>query len=294
MRTLRYLAEYVAMRFALFLLDRISLPTAESIANRLADVYFRLAIRRRRITEHNVLLSGIVKTEKEASVIARDSFRHFAVLVVESLKSGEFLNDQNWRDRIKLEVSPASMALFEKPGQGVILVSGHLGNWELAAQALSYIKPVTGITRSMNNPYTDKLIQQRKPRNRFSLTPKHDAGADRFLSVLKNGEVLALLTDQHASGRGMMINFFGIPASTHTSPALLHLVTGAPICFGYCLRTGPMTYKLVAQDPIIHKPTGNKEQDIKAILEKLAHELESAIRLAPGQYLWAHRRWRNV
>jgi Kdo2-lipid IVA lauroyltransferase/acyltransferase len=294
MKTLRYFIEYVSLRSALFLLDCISLPTAEFMALRLAGIWFKVDGRRRRISEQNILRSGITADQAEATRIARDSFRHFAVLVVESLKSGESLSEQNWRERVEVCISPATMALLEKPGQAVILVSGHIGNWEISAQMVSYIKPVVGITRDMNNPYTDKLIKKRKPKNRFTLTPKHDAGLDRLLSILKNGEILALLTDQHASGRGMMIDFFGTPASTHTSPALLHLVTHVPLCFGYCLRTGPMSFKLIALDPIIHKPTGNKEQDIRAILERLNRELESAIRQAPEQYLWAHRRWRDM
>jgi Kdo2-lipid IVA lauroyltransferase/acyltransferase len=292
-KKLRHFLEYIGLRFALFLLNRLSLDTAESLAVRVADLWFKLGRRHRRNAESNILRSGIAKDQGAATAIARESFRHFAVLVVESLKSDQFFDQTNWRERVQVEISPVTMALLEKPEQGVILVSGHLGNWEIAAQLLSYIKPVVGITRDMNNPYTDNLMKQRKPRNRFRLTPKHDARIDRFLSVLKNGEMLALMIDQYASTRGMMIDFFGTPASTHTSPALLHLVTGAPLCFGYCLRTGPMSYKLVAKDPICFKPTGNKENDIRAILDRITRELETAIRQAPGQYLWAHRRWRN-
>jgi KDO2-lipid IV(A) lauroyltransferase len=119
-----------------------------------------------------------------------------------------------------------------------------------------------------------------------------DADAGRFLSVLKAGEILALLVDQYAKGQPTMVDFFGIPASTHPSPALLHLVTRKPLCFGYCLRTGPMRFRLVAGQPISFKPTGNRENDVQAILLELNHLLENAIRETPDQYLWAHRRWR--
>jgi len=92
----------------------------------------------------------------------------------------------------------------------------------------------------------------------------------------------------------MMVDFFGVPASTHTSPALLHLVTRAPLSFGYCLRTGRMAYKMVALAPIRHEPTGNKEKDVRAVLQTIHRCLEDAIRAHPEQYLWAHRRWRKV
>ena len=294
MKRLRYYLEYAGLRFALFLLDRLSLSAANRLACRIANLWYICNISRRRIAVQNILRSGIAKSHDEAAAVARASFRHFAVLIVESLRSDQVFNENNWREKVEMDVSPAALKVLTEPGQGVILVSGHLGNWEVAAQLLSYLKPVVGITRDMNNPHADRVIQDRKPRNRFRLTPKHDAGAGRLLSVLKNGEILALLIDQHARKRGSRIAFFGVPASTHTSPALLHLVTGAPLCFGYCLRKGPMSYTLRALDPIVYKPTGNREQDVRAILEKLTGLLEDAIRKAPDQYLWAHRRWREA
>lgn len=292
MKKLRHLLEYAAARFGFFLLDRISLPAAIALGRRLADSWYFLNKSRRQIAKENILKAKIASTDSEANRIARDSLRHFAVLAVEYLKAENVLNEGNWKEHVELDVSPETMAIIREPGRGIILVSGHFGNWEVAAQILSYIKPVAGITRDMNNPYTDRLMKQRKQRDRYTLTPKHDAGVDRLLSVLKKGEILALLIDQHASERGMPVDFFGIPASTHTSPALLHLITRAPICFGYCLRTGPMSYKFKAVAPIIHKPTGNRQHDVHTILEQLNHELENAIRQNPEQYLWAHRRWK--
>ena len=117
MKTFQHLIEYISLRSTLFLLDRISLPTAESMAVWLADIWFRLDCRRHRISEQNILLSGITSDQTEATRIARDSFRHFAVLIVESLKSNEFLNEQNWRERVEVNISPATMALLEKPGR---------------------------------------------------------------------------------------------------------------------------------------------------------------------------------
>jgi len=293
-KRLRHYLEYAGLRLALFLLDRLSLPAAEALACRVADLWYACNVSRRWTAIDNILRSGIAADRQAAAAIARASFRHFAVLVVESLRTGEAFNESNWREKVELDISPTAMDLLGKPGQGVILVSGHLGNWEVAAQLLSYIKPVVGITRDMNNPYTDRIVQERKPRNRFTLTPKHDVDAGRLLTALKQGNLLALLIDQHASRHGMMVDFFGTPASTHTSPALLHLITRAPICFGYCLRTGPMKYKLKAVDPIVHQPTGRRNEDVRAVLEKLNRLLEDAIRQAPDQYLWGHRRWREA
>jgi len=291
-KKLRHITEYALLRPLLALIDCLSPRAAELLATVLADIYFSGAARRRGITCDNVRLSGIAKSEVEVRRIAKHSFRHFACLVIDSLKSDKIFTPETWQDHVEMDVDPATMELMKKPGQGVILISGHLGNWEIAAQIISYIKPVVGITRDMNNPYTDKLMKERKPRNNFKLTPKHDADMGRLLTTLKDGHILALLIDQHARKGGMMIDFFGTPASTHTSHAMLHLITKIPLCFGYCVKTGPMQFKFKALPPITAERTGNRNADVKAILKQLTTELESAIRAYPEQYLWAHRRWR--
>lgn len=293
MKKLRHILEYALLRPLILLIDLLSPRAAERLAIVLADIYFSGAARRRGIACDNVRRSGIAKDEVEVRSIAKRSFRHFACLVIDSLKSDKVLTPETWQDHIELDVDHETMELIKKPGKGVILISGHLGNWEIAAQVISYIKPVVGITRKMNNPYTDKLMKKRKPRNNFTLTPKHDADMGRLLTTLKDGHVLALLVDQYARAGGMMVDFFGIPASTHKSHAMLHLITKIPICFGYCVKTGSMQFKFKALAPMVAERTGNRNEDVKAILEKLTTDLENAIREYPEQYLWAHRRWRE-
>jgi len=286
------MVECIGLRAALSLADRLPLRAVTALAGSAGSLWYGLDVARRRTACENIRRSGIAATEAEIRRIARASFRHFGILAVESLKASAAIRADNWRDFVQMDIPKSSFDLLAAPGQGLILVSGHLGNWEVAAQIVSFLKPVVGVTRRMNNPHTEAIIHERKERDRFVLTPKHDADAFRFISALRSGHVLALLIDQHARTRGMMIPFLGTPASAHTSPALLHLVTRAPLCFGYCLRTGPLNYRFVATEPIVVKPTGNREADVRLILERLTRELEAAIRSAPDQYVWAHRRWR--
>jgi KDO2-lipid IV(A) lauroyltransferase len=256
-------------------------------------VVYSLDSRRRKVAQQNILRSGITSDPAEAARIARKSFHHFGRVILESLKSAQILDGDNWAEHVEMNIPPEMRAHMEQTQQGIILATGHFGSWEMAAQFLSHSKPVAGITKRANNPYVDRLMQKRKPRGRFRLIPKYDpTNTNRFLEVLKNGEVLAFMIDQHARARGMMIDFFGRPASTHTAVALLHLVTKFPLYFGYCRRKDDSSYEVHAVGPLTHKPTGNKSEDIKAVLESLNRELEKAIRSDPTQYLWAHRRWR--
>jgi len=291
LRKLRYGLEYLALRAGLAFIECVPLRAATWAASSLGGIYFRANARRRTLAEDNIRRAGVAVQDEDAHRIARASFRHMGLVAVESVKFARAVTKDNWRSHLEFAVSQQTMDMLRDDRQALIIASGHLGNWEIAAQAVGFICPITGIARDMNNPYVNRLIKQRSSRQNFNTIPK-GSGGHALLSALRGGEALAILVDQHARTSGMMIDFFGQPASTHTSPARLHLATGAPLLVGYCLRTGPLAYRITITDPISFTPTGNKQGDVKAILEQLNAVLEDAIRRFPEQYLWAHRRWR--
>ena len=292
-RRARYLLEYAGLRSGLSLVRNLPLPVARSFVVGIADLWFTLNRTRRRVAMENVRLSGVADAPGEISRIARASFSHLGVVVVEYLRSGDVITPDNWRDHVEIDFPPSVADMLSKADQGIIIASGHIGNWQLAIKILSYNRHATAIARKMDNPYTDALLLKEQNTDRLRITPKHGSNIRQLMSDLKKGELLALLIDQHARERSMVIDFLGRPASAHTAPALFHLMTGVPLCFGYCLRTGPMTYRMRAAEPIIHKPTGNRQDDIRAILTTLNGNLEKAVHESPEQYLWAHRRWRK-
>jgi len=292
LKTARHLAEYAALRAALLPLDALPLSAARFMAERLADAAFVLAPARRRLAVANLMAAGICDSPSRAAAVARASFRHFASLLVESLKAPRFLAEQTWRRHVTLHADPPIRALLEDPSRGLIVATGHLGCWEVGAQALSHLKPLTAVARRMNNPYADRFMLRRRAGQRFRTTPKRGASGRRLLPLLREGEAVALMIDQHARSHGMPIEFFGRPAATHTAPARLHLLTGAPLCFAACLRTGPARYDLRLSDPIVHAPDGSREQAVRAVLVDLTRRLEEAVRMNPAQYMWGHRRWR--
>jgi KDO2-lipid IV(A) lauroyltransferase len=291
----QHLLEYIGARVGLFVVDHLPLPLLLASARRVADLGFLLLAERRRIAEESILLSGIVTDPAGVRRLARESFRHFALMAIESLRIGDILNASNWRERVDVDIPEETRRLLDDTRQGVILASGHLGNWEIAVQILSLFKPVVGVTKDMTNPWVSDLMKARRTRAGFRITPKRDVDMGRFVTALRGGEMLALLPDQHARrALGMPIELFGRRVSMHRSPALLHLVTRAPFCLGYCVRIAPLRYRLVALPPIRHRPSGDKERDVETVLRQFAAFLEDAVRRYPEQYLWAHRRWRDA
>lgn len=289
---MRHLVEYLLLRSAFAAVDILPFGGASRLARGLADLWWALDVPRRRVARDNILMSGIETDARRSRRLGRRSAEHVGMVVVESLKSAEILDQGRWRDHVQLAIEPDVMAVLEAPDRGLIMVSGHFGSWEIAAQLLSRYKPIAGITRAMNNPRVERLIRRRKPRYRFHPIPKYAADPKRFLSVLGKGEILALLVDQHAPSGGMEVEFFGHPASTYTTAAMLHLVARTPLCFAACRRTAPMHFEISTSPLIEHRPTGDKIGDVRAILTTLNRCLEAEIRKAPDQYVWGHRRWR--
>ncbi|MCE2559891.1 MAG: hypothetical protein J4F98_15180 [Acidobacteria bacterium] len=283
-----HLLEYWAARLALFGVDLLPPAAASRWAGWLGSLWWTADRPRRRVAISNILRAGVAGDPAEARAIGRAATRHMGTVLVESLKSALVLDDP---DRVRVRIPDDVQAVLEDPDQGLIVVSGHFGNWELAGQWLSRYKPVAGISRPMNNPRVQELALSRRPRHGFRMIPKYDPDPGRFIKLLGDGEILALLVDQHAR-QGLDVPFFGHPAKTHTTAAMLHLVTRAPMCFATCRRAAPMTFDLTLSPLIERQRSGDRSADVEAILLALNGLLEEAIRRDPDQYLWGHRRWR--
>lgn len=292
MTRIRHLAEYAALRIAFFLVDAFPASWTEGTFQRVADFCYLILRKRRRIARANVRRAGIAAEPAEIDRIVRASYRHLALALAETFELNQRNCEDVWEQQVELDASPEALEVLRDEKVGALIASGHLGNWEVGALVTSHLKPLFAIARPMNNPYTDRLVTARRPRQRVRFTPKHAPERRRFLDALKRGEGVVVMADQHGGRSGMPIGFFGVAASTHTSVAKLHLLTGAPIVFVCCLRTAPHRYRLRIRGPIVHEPTGDKRADVRAILQKVTAMLEEAIRAYPRQYLWAHRRWR--
>ena len=282
------------LRLAVALADALPTGAALAAARGVGLAAWALLPGRRRTAIDNVTRAGVASSPDEARRIARESFESFAMLLVESLKASKLLTPETQNAHVRFEVPPETMALFEKPGQPVILASAHLGNWELSGHLISFVKPLVAVARTLDNPYAQRFLVRRNPRRRITIVPKHTRDRLALVRPLREGKLLGLICDQHATSGGVVVPFFGRPAKTVASPARLHLATGAPIVFGVCYRTGPMQFLMAASEPLRYEPTGDREADVLAITRMVAETTERFVRRFPEQYLWSHRRWRAL
>jgi KDO2-lipid IV(A) lauroyltransferase len=179
-------------------------------------------------------------------------------------------------------------------GRGVILVTGHLGNWELGGAAFSARGlPVDAVAKGMANPLFGADLDASRRRVGVRLVDLSEAPREALRSLAR-GHVLGLIADQNAREHGVFVPFFGRLAATFRGPAVFALRAGAPIFLDVSLREPglPARYR-VTVERIGIEPTGDLEADVRTLTAAHAAALERAVRQAPEQYFWQHRRWKT-
>jgi KDO2-lipid IV(A) lauroyltransferase len=149
------------------------------------------------------------------------------------------------------------------------------------------------VARPLDNVYLDDFLRQFRERTgQKLLAKKGDAG--QMQQILKEGGIIATLADQDAGQRGLFVDFFGRPASTHKAIALLALEYQVPLQVVHAARVGePMRYQLRAEELILPEAHEGKSNAIREITQRFTTALERGIRRAPEQYFWLHRRWKH-
>ena len=181
-------------------------------------------------------------------------------------------------------------------GKGIILLTGHLGNWEIGGQSLvAYGLPLRVLYRPLKNPYLDRHVRRVREWHGMSVHGKR-AGVHFVLRTLKAGEVSGIFLDQNGGADGVYVPFFGELASTLPTAARISRRTGAPIVPMSSHRLPDRTRHTPRIGPEIvpvNTGKGNEERDVLVTTYLCNRAIEDAILEAPAQWIWAHRRWQH-
>lgn len=296
--TLRHRAEYALLRAFAGFVRLIGLRAGYAIARCAGSALHAVDGRHRTIARANLReryrdADGNALPEADVRRVARDSFRHLVMCAVEVLHLPRETRRRGMNaivDVVGREHLDAAIA----SGRGVILATAHVGNWEVMGALCGELGvKFTTVYRPLDNPLLDRWVRSTRGAVGQTMVPKQ--GALRpLLRALRDGGIVVLLVDQDARGHGVFAPFFGAPASTIPTPAELALRTGATIITGASVRTGPgFRYRAQIEGPVDVRDTGDHAADLVHVMTEINARLESAIRRAPEQWLWAHRRWKT-
>jgi Kdo2-lipid IVA lauroyltransferase/acyltransferase len=195
--------------------------------------------------------------------------------------------------RIRLQGVEHLHAAMTAHGRALVLTA-HLGNWEIlcAAHRLTDYG-LSVVVRPLDAPWLDAVAEQLRRGTGVDVIDKR--GALRpVLEALRSGRMVGILMDQNAARReGVFVDFFGHPASTSRSIALLSVRTGAPVVPIFARRTADGGHTVVIR-PALPPPVANDpEAAVVELTARCTAEIERAIRETPEQWLWSHDRWRT-
>jgi KDO2-lipid IV(A) lauroyltransferase len=264
------------------------------VASILGAVAATLDRRHRRIMVRQMRLAfGREKSQRELWRLSRACYRHEVLCFMELARIPKADKDYI-RRHVEMSDAEKGRAL-KATGQGVLIITGHIGSWELLAQAaLHWGYPVTALARPVKNPLLDAELT----RLRTFWGNKVQAKFNSIRSVrdtLKKGDWACFLYDQNGGPSDAFIPFFGVPASTWRSASFLHWKYGTPIIVATLSRDNWLGSRFTIHVKRILEPREDdtRESAEQWVLGEINDAFEEAIRAHPEQWLWQHRRWKT-
>jgi KDO2-lipid IV(A) lauroyltransferase len=295
------LHEVPSVQFLLYLLFRVTMMVANMFPPRRSPLMSRLvgllvrAIDRKhvRIAAKNLSKStGICSAEEIPRFIAR-VYDQAAQGIVELLHVPRLLQRRDLLRQVKL-VHFDILTRCASEGRGVIIVIGHLGNWEIGGLAVTLSGyPIQSLARPIANPWINRYLVRLRTLTGQKIIPR-DRALGEMIRVLLQGGMLVIQVDQDARDLGVLVNFFGRPASTHRAPATLSLKYGAPIVMVNTYREEDGVNYAVCTEPIYPAEYRDRPDPVNALTQAYSDRFESFVRQHPDQWFWMHDRWKSA
>ena len=291
MRLIDYISHYFLMLLSA-ISSRLSMKSRNKLGRMLGGILQRLSKERRNVTLRNLSESLPNLSPAEHNKICRNSYDNLGITLAELLAFPS-MSEADFKNYVKI----TNTELVEekiKSGKGIILLSGHFGNWELMAYVAGLILnlPITIIVKPQSNKLSDKYLNKFRTQGGNKIVPMSNA-ARTILQALKKNEAIALLVDQSADWqKDVFVDFFGRPAATYEAPAAIALKYGSPIITGFAHRLPDCTY-LVELKELDYSDLDDSHESIIELTRRHVKVLEDNIMMNPGLWSWQHKRWKH-
>jgi KDO2-lipid IV(A) lauroyltransferase len=254
--------------------------------------YFMLPRERNRALEHLAIAFPSEMSALERRRIARRCFQNLGKNAVELVNFPRLKRDL---DRLITVEGRAFLEETLARGNGLIWITGHLGNWELMACYMAQKGyPVRVIAREIDDDRLNRLLLGFRNESAVRVIQRDSPSSGRqMLRALKNGEIIGMLIDQDAQVKGVMADFFGRKANTPAGAAILARRRSIPVLAGFIHRVSDRRHRIVIHPPIEIIETDDMDRDIVVNTERFNRVIERHIREDPEGWVWMHRRWKR-
>jgi KDO2-lipid IV(A) lauroyltransferase len=275
----------------------LALPTTTLVPLAGRILFHAVPFRRRVVMDNLRRVFGAAVPPGEIERLAQAHYAHLAQLGIEFFKF-RWLSAERKRALVRVENLEAFVNAFRN-GKGVLILTGHFGNWEVATVAgIQNYPEVHGrfhfVRRPIKPRWLDQLVTQRFNRAGFGVMGKRGS-LDRIVDRLEAGDVIVFPFDQYAHRPdGIDVEFFGHPAGTFKSLAIIALATGAPVLPAASWREPDGRHVLRFEDPLPLPDHENANEGIRATTRAFNAALERLVLRHPEQWYWVHRRWKSA
>ncbi len=290
-------AEYTAFRLVLGGLGLLPRSVSLLVGFAFSRLGYYLLSGPRRVGMRNLTLAYPEMDDRERARIIKGVFANLGRVLAE-VSQFHKATPESLAKIADFELDQESLDLWARnkaEGRGVLIVTGHFGNWELMVMGFAAIhQPMAYLARPLDNPLIEEMTNA--IRTRFGNTPINKTNsAMTGIRILGEGGLLGILADVNAHPKeGVFVPFFGVPACTTSGAAMIAIRSNAWIYPTFCVwdRT-TKRYKLIHGKLIEPANTGDRKQDIITTTAEYTAEIERFVRQYPDQWMWLHKRWKS-
>ncbi len=282
MKRFKYFCEYIILRTAFFLFGLLSPDKASDISGTVGKI-IGPRLKFSRVANRNLAAAMPELTEQERKNIIRNMWDNLGRVI------GEYPHMQYLsNNRVQFE-GQEILEEIKSSNEGSIILGAHLANWEMVSHALRELDLCT-IVRLPNNPFTRELIGKNRG---TELIPKSASGTRKLIKFLKEGRNIGIFIDQKYN-EGIAVPFFNIPAMTSPASVQLAKKFSCPLVPVRFQRIEGANFKITFCKPLeLSNKQGQPLSDTEALI-RIHSLLEEWISGQPEQWIWLHRRWKNI
>jgi KDO2-lipid IV(A) lauroyltransferase len=273
----------------LFVVRILPLGLLRFLALTMGALWYKASAPDRNLGMRNLrrVFGGKISTPDRARV-CRESFQNVILQMLELYR----LSLLDWDGRMKYLENPDALEKLRavSAGKGALILTGHVGNWELLFPFISRVKPVSVLARGQKS--FDKYVV--RTRSAFGVPSIHDweTSSKNLADRICAGEFVCMIYDRNVrKAKGIMVNFLGVPAFTPLHPVNVALFADARVIPAFAIRRPDGRYRLEIFDPMKVVEFSTKAETYRRNIPRLFEPIEKTIRDYPGQWFWANHRW---
>ncbi|HRN26911.1 MAG: lysophospholipid acyltransferase family protein [Ignavibacteriaceae bacterium] len=289
---MKNIIEYILFLSLSYLCRLLGLSLSRKFASLISIFFFYLLPIRKDVVFDNLKNAFPELSSNQIKKLAYGTYKNFAITLVEILylpwtSDEQIKNVVNFKDLDLIDKR-------EKEGNGVILLSGHFGNWEYCAISVGaqLNKKLSVIVKPQRNNFVNDWMNRARTRWTNEVVPLGASIRNVYAVLMKKG-IVAMVADQRGPEESIKLEFFGRKTSVYTGPAVLSLKMNVPIIYGITIRQPDFSYRCNVVEISRENLPDNYDEKVKVLSERILRYLEDVIRKNPEQWFWMHKRWKH-